>query len=179
MSILNDIASAIGNAVKAVKEFFSPSPPSPITPCPAAGFATQDEAAKAALTTANPHSIKDNLEYAGLIYKDSSGKFFYTGPIKGTDQGANPGNAPAPSGATVVGDYHTHGDYSTQDPTTKAAVRTSDPTKDQFNSNNFSATDKTGIASDGASTPGYKGYLGTPSGTFRSYDPATGTDTTL
>ena len=79
----------------------------------------------------------------------------------------------------MVGDYHTHGDYSTADPATGAAVRTSDPANDDFNSDNFSGTDKTGIASDGAGTPGYAGYLGTPSGTFRRYDPATGNDTVL
>lgn len=179
MSFLGDIVNTVSSAIKAVKDFFSSSPPSAVTPCPTAGFATQDEAARAALQTANPQSIKDNLEYAGLIYRDANGRYFYTGPIKGTDQGANPANAPAPPNTQVVGDYHTHGDYSTQDPVTKAAVRTSDPTKDQFNSDNFSATDKTGIASDGAGVSGYKGYLGTPSGTFRSYDPATGTDTTL
>lgn len=142
-------------------------------------FATQDEAAKAALGQANPQSIRDNREYAGLIYRDAQGRYYYSGPIMGSDQGADPSKAPAPAGTQVVGDYHTHGDYSTVDKATGAAVRTSDPSLDQFNSDRFSSTDKTGIASDGAGIPGYKGYLGTPSGTFRSYDPSTGTDTTL
>lgn len=114
-----------------------------------------------------------------MIYKGSDGQYYYTGPIRGSDQGANPHNAPAPSGGQVVGDYHCHGDYSTVDPNTGAAVRTNDPSKDQFNSDNFSTTDKNGIASDGAGVPGYAGYLGTPSGTFRKYDPSTGNDTTL
>jgi hypothetical protein len=135
-------------------------------------FATQDEAARAALERANPDSIRDNREYAGLIYRGADGQYYYTGPVQGTDQGANPSDAPAPAGSTVVGDYHTHGDYSTADPVTGAAVRTSDPARDDFNSDNFSA-------SDGAGTPGYAGYLGTPSGTFRRYDPATGSDTVL
>jgi len=78
-----------------------------------------------------------------------------------------------------MGDYHTHGDYSTADPGTGAAVRTSDPAHDDFDSDNFSTTDKSGIATDGTGNPNYRGYLGTPSGTFRSYDPATGTDTTF
>src|SRR5215469_4900997 len=155
-----------------------PSIPVPLIPPAGANgpFASQDEAARAALGWANPQSIRDNREYAGLIYRAADGKYYFSGPVVGSDQGADPHSAPAPAGAQVVGDYHTHADYSTADPKTGAAVRTSDPKKDDFNSDNFSAADKTGIASDGAGTPGYAGYLGTPSGTFRKYDPATGSD---
>ncbi len=138
-------------------------------------FDSLDAAAKAALNAANPQSIKDNTEYSGLIYQDSDGKYYFSGPAKGTDQGASPlRDAPAPAGANVVGDYHTHGDYSTADPSTGAAVRTNDPAKDQFNSDNFSAQDKSDNTKQG-----YPGYLGTQSGTFRKFDPATGSDTTL
>jgi hypothetical protein len=148
------------------------------TPCPAGTngpFATADDAARAALKAANPQSIKDNREYSGLIYKGADEKYYFTGPAKGTDQGANPlRDAPAPSGTQVVGDYHTHGDYSTVDPNTGAAVRTNDPSKDAFNSDNFSTQDKADNKKQG-----YPGYLGTPSGTFRKYDPATGNDTVL
>jgi uncharacterized protein DUF4329 len=206
VSILDDSVKAISSAVRAIEEFFLPSPPVPVMACsegadpavrgrsPRAGragrggrrpasrrgpFATQDDAARAALRLANPRSIRDNREYAGLIYRGADGQYYITGPIRGTDQGANPHAAPAPPGAHVVGDYHCHGDYSTADPATGAAVRTSDPARDDFNSDNFSTTDKRGIASDGAGVPGYKGYLGTPSRTFRSYDPSTGSDTTL
>jgi len=152
------------------------------TTCASGGggpFQTQDDAARAALTSANPKSIRANREYAGLIYRGTDGKYYYSGPIRGSDQGADPSKAPAPPGTVVVGDYHTHGDYSTANPTTGAAVRTSDPKRDDFNSDNFSTTDKAGIANDGAGVSGYAGYLGTPSGTFRRYDPATGNDTTL
>lgn len=117
-------------------------------PCGNGPYATQDLAAKAALRAANPDSIRDNREYAGLIYRDGT-SFYYTGPIQGSDQGANPSAAPAPAGAQVVGDYHTHADYSTVDPVTGAAVRTGDPAHDDFNSDNFSATDRRGIAGDG------------------------------
>jgi hypothetical protein len=153
-----------------------------VASCPATGtgpFGSRDEAALAALCAANPASIRDNREYGGLIFRGADGKYYYTGPLRGTDQGANPAAAPAPPGSTVVGDYHTHGDYSTADPATGAAVRTSDPARDDFNSDQFSTTDKTGIANDGAGNPEYRGYLGTPSGVFRQYDPATGSDTTL
>lgn len=153
-----------------------PKPPKGTkTKCPPTNgpFATADAAAKAALKKANPKSIKDNLEYSGLIYK-KDGKYYYTGPAKGTDQGADPlGDAPAPAGTKVVGDYHTHGDYSTADAKGNA-VRTKDPKKDQFNSDNFSGADKLDNTKQG-----YPGYLGTPSGTFRKYDPATGKDSVL
>lgn len=142
-------------------------------------FDTPDDAARAALNATNPTSIRENREYAGLIYRGPDGKYYYTGPVHGSGVGANPRNAPAPPGAQVVGDYHTHGDYSTADPVTHDPVRTSDPSRDDFNSDHFSTPDKRGIASDGSGVPGYTGYLGTPSGTFRRYDPATGSDTTL
>lgn len=143
-------------------------------------YATADDAARAALNEANPDSIRDNLEYSGLIYRDSEGRYRYTGPARGSETGANAyTDAPAPAGTTVVGDYHTHGDYSERDPATGNAVRTSDPARDHYNSDRFSTTDETGIASDGAGVPGYAGYLGTPSGTFRRYDAATGADTEL
>lgn len=143
-------------------------------------FDTPDEAARAALTRVNPQSIKDNLEYSGLIYRGADGKYYYSGPAKGTDQGAQPWkDAPIPSGTTEVAYYHTHADYSTVDPTTGAAVRTSDPKKDDFNSDNFSATDKRVARQKAITFPSYNGYLGTPSGKFRKYEPATGNDNTM
>ncbi len=137
------------------------------------GYQTQDNAAKGALAGANPASIKANLEYGGLIYEDKSGKYYYSGPVVGGDQGVNPHDAKAPDGTTVVGDYHTHGDYSTAGPGGKA-IRTGDPKRDDFNSDHFSGADKRGIASDGRGQPAYRGYLGTPSGKFLIYNPTTG-----
>jgi RHS repeat-associated protein len=142
------------------------------------GFSTQDKAATAALKKANPQSIQDNLEYGGLIYR-KNGQYGYSGPIRGTDQGVNPWNAPVPAGTDVVGDYHTHADYSIADPKTGAAIRTSDPLRDDFNSDNFSFGDYAGIKQDAIGTPGYKGYLGTPSGTFKVFEPATGKEGVL
>jgi len=118
-------------------------------------FASPDQAARAALNKANPLSITQNTEYSGLIYRGQDGKFYFSGPA-------------------IVGDYHTHGDYSTADPTTHAAVRTKDPSKDEFNSDNFSRQDKIDNVKQG-----YPGYLGTPSGTYRKFDPATGKDTVI
>lgn len=137
------------------------------------GYQSQDNAAKDALTGANPASIKANLEYGGLIYEDKSGKYYYSGPVVGGDQGVNPHDAKAPDGTTVVGDYHTHGDYSTAGPGGKA-IRTGDPKRDDFNSDHFSGGDRRGITSDGRGQPAYRGYLGTPSGKFLIYNPTTG-----
>lgn len=138
-------------------------------------FDTQDEAAKAALDSANPRSIAENREYGGVIYRDTDGKYYFTGPGAGSETGFNPSTTPAPSGTTVVGDYHTHGDYSIQD-SSGNIVRTSDPARDSFNSDSFSATDYAGIANDGAGVPGYTGYLGTPSGEYYRHNPATDYD---
>jgi len=138
-------------------------------------YKEQDAAAIAALKKANPQSIKDNLEYGGVIYRDKqTGKFGYTGPIKGTDQGVNPFSDPIPQGSELVGDYHTHADYSIMDRNTGSAIRTSNSRDDDFNSDNFSSQDIKGIIADGKDIKGYKGYLGTPSGQFKVYDPATG-----
>ena len=67
-------------------------------------FAMPDNAAIAAIAAANPQSIADNLEYSGLIYQGADGNYYFTGPARGTDQGANPlVDAPAPMGAKIVG----------------------------------------------------------------------------
>jgi hypothetical protein len=130
-------------------------------------YATPDEAARAALTLANPRSIADNLEYGGNIYLDpATGLYGFTGPGQGSDQAYRPSQDPVPAGYTEVGVYHCHGDYSVQ--VNGKAVRTSDPTRDDFNSDNFSPTDRNYFNRRGI--PGYVGYLGTPSGTFRRYD---------
>ena len=54
-----------------------------------------------------------------------------------------------------------------------------DPFKDDFNSDNFSAGDFMGIRADSRGISGYKGYLGTPSGEFKIFDPETGKVSTL
>ena len=114
-----------------------------------------------------------------MIYEHPDGGFGYTGPGRGTGAGFNPTSTPIPAGTTTAGDYHTHGDYSTIDPATGNPVRTANPALDQYNSDGFSQTDRNGISSDASGNPGYTGYLGTPGGTYRRYDPATGTTSTL
>jgi type VI secretion system VgrG family protein len=159
---------------------YLPQPPQVIPmPQPIPGslgpYGSQDEAARAGLASANPTSIGDNREYGGLIYKDpATGAYYSTNPRPGTGASFDPSKVTTPPGSTTVGDYHTHGDYSTVGADGNP-VR-ADKSQDGYNSDNFSGTDKRGIASDGAGTPGYAGYLGTPSGGFRKYDPSSGND---
>jgi RHS repeat-associated protein len=148
------------------------------------GFATQDAAARAALRDANPQSIRHNVEYGGLIYHQN-GRYHYTPPVRGHATGFNTRQAQhlVPSNAEEVGDYHTHGDYSREDPVTLRVMRTT-RRRDEYRSDQFSRGDLAGIRAAGntaaaAGRPGYAGYLGTPSGHFRRYDPATNSDTAL
>jgi hypothetical protein len=72
---------------------------------------------------------------------------------------SHPFDAEVPDGATVVGEYHTHGDYSRIDPMTGRIVRT-DALHDEFNSDNFSSgfgADLDGIRDMAARFPGYRG----------------------
>jgi len=141
-------------------------------------FATQEEAARAALNEANPQSITTNLEVGGLVYRDANGRYGYTAPLQGTVDGFNPGAVTVPPGTTVVGDYHTHADYSVPN-ATGGGTRTSDPGNDGYGSDGFSQPDRTGIAADAAGNADYRGYLGTPGGTFHEYNPATNTTRTI
>ena len=82
-------------------------------------FDTAEEAAYDVLRFINPTSIRENLEYAGLIYiQEFEGRLYYfaTRPLPGTvdrsdaDEGINH-MATDDIPFDVVGDYHTHGDY--------------------------------------------------------------------
>lgn len=141
------------------------------------GFPSADAAAQAALDRANPMSVQDNLEFGGKVFRDErSGRYSASLPRAGTDQGFDPTKVQEPSHRSWVGDYHTHGDYSTVGPQGEA-VRTSDPAHDDFNSNRFSRQDLRGIAADAQGRAGYTGYLGTPGGDYRRFDPVGRTDT--
>jgi RHS repeat-associated protein len=142
------------------------------------GYDTAADAARAALAAANPLSIQENVEYAGLIFKNPDGGYGFSGPItSGYPDGANPYNAPVPPGTIVVGDYHTHGDYSWR--IFDEVVRTGDPTKDNLNSDNFSPQDKNISQILSPYHPDYRSYLGTPSGVFKVFNPYTGNQSTL
>lgn len=147
---------------------------------PSQTFDTQEEAARAALNAANSQSITQNREFGGLIYRDANGRYGYTGPAPGTGASFDPyaPNVAVPPGTTLVGDYHTHGDYAQPD-ANDVPTRTADPANDGYNSDQFSQADRNGIKHDAQNKPDYRGYLGTPSGTFREYDPHTNTTRTI
>jgi hypothetical protein len=131
-------------------------------------LSAQDAKAVEALNEANPQSIKDNLEYGGFIYQNPNGTYDYTTPLQGADKSFDLTAAEdlVPKGSVIVGNYHTHGDYSIYDQETGAFIRTGDPARDDLNSDNFSSGDIR-VCTINAE----KGYLGTPSGVFRAYDP--------
>jgi uncharacterized protein RhaS with RHS repeats len=149
-------------------------------------FKAQDDAARAALRKANPRSIRENVEYGGFIYRKPNGRFGYTLPLKGKGREFELDNAQwrLPQKTEIVGDYHTHGDYSVAHPTKDGRViRTGNPAQDHYHSNEFSGQDKMAargnakivkeINKENATDTGtsYKAYLGTPSGKFYSNDP--------
>ena len=130
---------------------------------------TIDEAAISALKSANAKSIRLNKEYGGLIY-EKEGLYFATIPVAGKERSFKPAQAlpQVPSGAKIVGDYHTHGDYSIVNNKGKV-IRTSNKFKDDFNSDNFSLADKRLTALAARNNPKHRSYLGTPSGKFKVY----------
>lgn len=134
-------------------------------------FPSSDAAALEMMTYSNPLSIKANLENGGLIFRDpDSDQFFVTTPMGGTLDGFNPGQVPQPDDLTLVACYHGHADYS------KADGSRTDKAGDEFNSDHFSAQDKS-LADRGVW--GSVIYVSTPSGDFRKYDAATRQDTVI
>ncbi|MGB9105116.1 MAG: DUF4329 domain-containing protein [Terriglobales bacterium] len=121
-----------------------------------AKFATAEEAAISAMKEANPKSVKQGREYGGWVKKNSDGTYSYDPPVQGTKDGLT--NMPDKGPSDVVW-YHTHG--------------ANDP---GYDNENFSgATGDKGYSKANNAT----GYLATPSGAIKQYDPATNTVTTL
>ncbi|MGA2703390.1 MAG: DUF4329 domain-containing protein [Isosphaeraceae bacterium] len=162
-----DAYIAAGGAV----EGLSPAAPvAPTTPCsappattpPAVNekgrrkFSTAEEAAVDAMQSVNAQSVKEGREYGGWVYKNSDGTYSYDPPVKGTKDGLS--NMPSKGPDDVVW-YHTHG--------------SNDP---GYENENFS---------DDTGDKGYSkankadGYVATPSGAIKKYDPATDKVTTL
>lgn len=156
-------------------------------------FATPEKAGRDAVAEINPTSIAENREYGGTVERevttvtDPKGKTTETVKYFATEAKPGDGDSFSPSidPVTTVGDYHTHGDYSTAgkdgnpsrvDPKLPQSDRAA---KDQYGSDDFSPADKRGIAGDAQKTSperskhgeSYKGYLGTPSGKIKEYEP--------
>jgi hypothetical protein len=125
--------------------------------CPEAKkFATAEEAAIAAMKEANPKSVKEGREYGGWVHKNSDGTYSYDPPVRGSKDGLT--NMPDKGPSDVVW-YHTHG--------------APDP---GYDNENFSGNDgDKGYSKSNNAV----GYLATPSGAIKKYDPATNTVTTL
>lgn len=122
----------------------------PLGLLPGDPYPSADAAGANAVNDINYQSIIENREYAGRVYQNSDGTYSYTSPNAWTVDRSRPG--PIPPETTNAGSYHTHGGY--------------DP---KYDSENFSPADIDLYTREGAS-----GYLGTPNGVIKKYDPKTG-----
>ena len=105
---------------------------------------------------ANPNSVRENREYGGWVHRNADGTFSYVPPVRGSIDGLD--NIPDKGPSDVVW-YHTHG--------------AADP---HYDSENFSGADgDKGYSRQNNAT----GYVATPSGAIKRYDPATDTEATL
>jgi len=118
-------------------------------------------AALDALRYINGRSIATNHEYMGYIVV-SGRQFVATIPVQITETGGN-ATGDLPKGA--VGDYHTHGNYSMQTGPDTIMV-TGDPSKDNLNSDSFSASDVERYQTLESKLGQYRGYLGTPGNNY-------------
>jgi hypothetical protein len=139
---------------------------------------TSDETACKALDEYNSASIKENREYGGLIYKDSSGQYGHTKGTRGSIDGVSPWDGdPIPDGTEEVGYWHTHGNYSKMEG--GKLVPTDNKSADWYDSDNFSPQDIDVANEIGKNKTEYRGYVGTPSGDFKGYDAKTGKQYTI
>jgi hypothetical protein len=144
------------------------APPSPADQH--GSWTNANQAAIAALDHVNPFSVRDNLEYAGRIYRRGPCDFDFTGPIRGTAGTSHPYDAPAPRGTVVVGTYHTHGDYSILNPD-GSFTRSSRPAEGEHECDRFAQGDYEAHRRMGGTNQHYTSYLGTPSGAYLSWNP--------
>jgi hypothetical protein len=122
-----------------------------------------------------------NIEYGGLVYRTADGRYGTTSPVRGSGSAAGREVDPyealgsVPKGGVVVGDYHSHGNYSMA--LSDGTLVATDRRNDQTNADHFSGSDREAIDSY-ARQRGYKAYLGTPNGVFKTYAP-NGRESTL
>ncbi len=121
-------------------------------------YTTADDAANGWGSSYNATSIKDLTEYGSTIYElEIDGKTYvnYSEPTLGSNDGTTV--TPAPAGKKAVADIHSHGGYEVG-----------------YDNNNFSPQDK----KDNERT-GLVGYVTTPNGSLKKYDPATKKETVV
>jgi RHS repeat-associated protein len=140
-----------------------PPPPTPGLPknvpvvnAPGTQYKTVRAAAKTKIRGTNPQSVRENKEIAGRVVRNANGTFGTTqGPESGRQlSSADPGSVPA--GTVNAGIWHDHGGP--------------DP---RFDNEHFSDV---GGDKDLSRSEGVPIYVGTPGGTIREFDPATGSD---
>jgi hypothetical protein len=122
-------------------------------------FPTPQAAAKDFGLTYNGASIQKGQEFESVIYTVQKGgqtSYTYTAPANNGGNATVP-DAQAPKATKPVADVHSHGKY-----------------EKGYDNENFSPQDK----SDNKRT-GLTGYLATPDGSFKKYDPKTNTQTTI
>jgi hypothetical protein len=149
----------------------------PMGLAPGDPFGSPDEAARDVHNFINPTSIKQNAEYGSVIYR--VGGKFYASPTftdgkqtrvrTGTDVDKSRIPKDVRSRATREGDYHSHGDYSKilinpKDGTSRVvpASKSENPESDHA-----SPDDKVRAGIILNKKPGYRLYLGTPSGELK------------
>ncbi|MBN6714941.1 DUF4329 domain-containing protein [Pseudomonas capsici] len=110
-------------------------------------YPTRHDAGTQAIWDINPKSISEGREYGGRVCLCSSGEYTYTSPIPGTQDATNVGGCYL--GTINAGDYHTHGSDD------------SGYINEEFSDEDKSGNDREGVP----------GYLGTPSGAVKVYEP--------
>ncbi|EIZ5090887.1 RHS repeat protein, partial [Escherichia coli] len=115
-------------------------------------FDSIDSTAYDALNKINSQSICEDKEFAGLICKDNSGRYFSTAPNRGERKESYPFNSPCPNGTEKVSAYHTHGADS----------------HGEYWDEIFSGKDEKIVKSKDNNIKSF--YLGTPSGNFKAID---------
>jgi len=112
-------------------------------------YMSQDSAAFAALFDLLPRSIKEQIEYGGMIYRNNDNSYSYTPPIKGEYDTVDPGGpATCPADTKAVAYYHTHGSTD----------------RDYLFEEWFGLRDR-----QYARNYGIDGYLATPTGAFKIF----------
>ncbi len=108
----------------------------------------------------NDNSIRENQEYGATIYKatDKKGNTYYSYSVPNAGGAAKVTVSRAPEGTTAVADIHSH-----------AAS-----TGVVYSDNNFSTGDK--LSNNSANI---KGYLTTPDGSLKKYEPKSGQTTVI
>lgn len=124
-------------------------------------YSTMDQAGIAAIQDVLVISILQNIEYAGVVYRNWDGTYSYTQAHGWYETSSLPGNAPWLHDEVAI--YHTHGQWG--------------PNKD---TENFSYPNPNGMGDIGLSDQlGEPNYLGTPRFAIKKYDPCTKTVTVL